>query len=329
MSLLDFVDSWCHIVAKHSGKCLDVAGKSTKNSANVEQYSVCNGDNQKWKLEAAGDGFWYIIAKHSGKCLDVAGKSVKNSANVEQYRPCNGDNQKWRFQAAEDGFWYIIAKHSDKCLDVAGKSVKNCANVQQYSLSSGHNQQWKLVKSEPRTDLPAAPVPPPPATSESTILPLPAGSKYHVFLSHDWGINNHNHTRVSALNDELKTLGLVTWFDEERLSGDSAKEMAEGIDDALMVVVCITKAYEIKVSGNGERGDRDNCYLEFSYVSNTKNGSHVIPVLMDGGMRDVKAWRGKLQMYVGGKLYIEYCDDVSMKATACAKSILDRVVKQL
>jgi len=39
------------LTAKHSGRCLDVAGVSTSNGANVQQWECHGGDNQKWKIE--------------------------------------------------------------------------------------------------------------------------------------------------------------------------------------------------------------------------------------------------------------------------------------
>ena len=38
------------ILAKHSGKCLDVAGKRLDNGTSVIQWSYQGGDNQKWYL---------------------------------------------------------------------------------------------------------------------------------------------------------------------------------------------------------------------------------------------------------------------------------------
>jgi predicted metal-dependent phosphotriesterase family hydrolase len=44
-------------------------------------------------------------------------------------------------------------------------------------------------------------------------------SQTDVFLSHDWGVNDANHKRVSRINDYLKANGIKTWFDEDRLGG--------------------------------------------------------------------------------------------------------------
>ena len=53
------------------------------------------------------------------------------------------------------------------------------------------------------------------------------------FLSHDWGrdeVGRKNHDRVSKVNDKLKEMGFITWFDQEQLSGDIMDQMAKGIE---------------------------------------------------------------------------------------------------
>jgi Ricin-type beta-trefoil lectin domain-like len=37
------------VIAKHSGKCLDIAGVSTADGANVQQWSCYGGNNQRWR----------------------------------------------------------------------------------------------------------------------------------------------------------------------------------------------------------------------------------------------------------------------------------------
>jgi len=84
------------VIAKHSGKCLDVKGLSTADGANVQQWSCTGGNNQRWKLVSMGDGYNELVAKHSGKCLDVAGVSTADGANVYQWHCTGGNNQRWK-----------------------------------------------------------------------------------------------------------------------------------------------------------------------------------------------------------------------------------------
>jgi hypothetical protein len=39
------------LTARHSGKCLDVAGASQANSTNIIQYDCHRGFNQQWRLK--------------------------------------------------------------------------------------------------------------------------------------------------------------------------------------------------------------------------------------------------------------------------------------
>ena len=87
---------YCSIIAKHSGKCLDISGIDTDNGADVIQWDWWGGDNQKWKFEHVGEGYFKIIAKHSGKYLDVSRIDLENGANIIQWDWLGGDNQKWR-----------------------------------------------------------------------------------------------------------------------------------------------------------------------------------------------------------------------------------------
>ncbi len=135
------------IRAKHSGKLLEVAGVSSENGANVQQWGNWGGDNQQWKFENAGDGYYFIKAKHSGKVLDVSGKpNPGDGANVHQWAFHGETNQQWKLEIADDGHYYFKARHSGKVLDVSGFSTENSANVHQWSLHGGDNQKWKLEK---------------------------------------------------------------------------------------------------------------------------------------------------------------------------------------
>jgi hypothetical protein len=106
--LTDAGNGTYYIHARHSGKCLDVAGGTgaTGDGANVQQWT-CLGPaqtNQRWYLTTTGNGTYSIRAVHSNKCLDVAGGTgaTGDGINVQQWT-CLGPaqtNQRWYFQAA-------------------------------------------------------------------------------------------------------------------------------------------------------------------------------------------------------------------------------------
>ena len=129
------------IVAKHSGKCLDVEGARPDNGTNVQQWACGGGPNQRWRLVDKGGGYYEIVAVHSGKCLDVARGSLDDGANVIQWQCHGGDNQLWRIERVGDAY-RIIVKHSGKALDVEGAKPQDGANVQVWRYGGGPNQLW-------------------------------------------------------------------------------------------------------------------------------------------------------------------------------------------
>jgi hypothetical protein len=137
-------DKYYHIVAKNSGKCLDVAGAGMGNSDNVQQWECHDGRNQLWKLTLKGGDYYLVTAGHSGKCLDVSGISKASGANVFQWDCHGGDNQLWQMIPQGGDFYLLVAKHSGKCLDVSSVSNANGANIQQWDCHYGDNQLWKL-----------------------------------------------------------------------------------------------------------------------------------------------------------------------------------------
>jgi tetratricopeptide (TPR) repeat protein len=138
-------NEWYAIIAKQSGKCLDVSSISKEKGANIIQYDYWGGDNQQWKLEPVKDGYSRIIAKHSNKCLDVGGMSMESGANIIQYDYWDGDNQQWKLEPVKDGYFRIIAKHSGKCLDAGGRRKdKSATYIRQWNCAGRDNQLWKL-----------------------------------------------------------------------------------------------------------------------------------------------------------------------------------------
>jgi hypothetical protein len=132
------------IVARHSGKCLDVAWASTAHAANVLQGTCWGGTNQQWTARPVGGGYYEIVARHSGKCLDVAWASTAHAADVIQGTCSGGTNQHWRFVPTDSGHYEIVAEHSGMCLDVAWADTGHGADVIQATCVGGTNQQWRF-----------------------------------------------------------------------------------------------------------------------------------------------------------------------------------------
>ena len=83
-----------------TGKVLDAAiGTGIdggNNGANIQQWAYHGGDNQKWTLQMAGDGYFYIRSKlDTNLVLDLLYGSTDNGANIQLCSFHGGDNQQW------------------------------------------------------------------------------------------------------------------------------------------------------------------------------------------------------------------------------------------
>ncbi|MGW2643043.1 RICIN domain-containing protein [Streptomyces sp. NPDC001348] len=132
-----------NLVARHSGRCVDVSDNSAADSAVILQYDCNGGLNQQWRLTDVGGGYVQIVAEHSGKCLDVSNASTADGAYVNQYKCTTGTNQQWLFQDQGNGYYHLVARHSGKCLDVKDASAANGARLIQWPCGTGTNQQFQ------------------------------------------------------------------------------------------------------------------------------------------------------------------------------------------
>jgi len=142
------------------------------------------------------------------------------------------------------------------------------------------------------------------------ISPQAAGAKFDVFLSHDWGQDGEaraTHPRVSTVNSYLKSMGIRTWFDEERMQGNVLDRMCTGIDDSECVVVFVTQNYVDKVGG--VNGPQDNCKKEFEYAERTKGADKLISVVFEPSVKKTSLWRGGVGMVLGSRLFKDLSAD--------------------
>ena len=127
-----------------------------------------------------------------------------------------------------------------------------------------------------------------------------------VFLSHDWGEDGKtNHERVSKINEALKKLGYVTWFDGDRMVGNVRERIANGIENTKCFIAFLTKRYYNKVIFGS---NTDNCRTEFDYASNAV--SCIVAVVLDASMKDSKEWKGNIGLTLRKNLYIDMSGDI-------------------
>ena len=154
------------LLARHSGKALDVSGSGTASGTRVQQWSPNGSPAQQWQIEAVGGGYYRLTAQCSGKALDVRGNTNNNGEVVHQWDYFGQANQQWAIEPTTGGYYRLLARHSGKCLHVVGISVAEGAAVQQWDYVGGNNQQWKI---EPATAAARA------AGASLRLFPNPAG----------------------------------------------------------------------------------------------------------------------------------------------------------
>ncbi|KKD06969.1 family 43 glycosylhydrolase [Streptomyces sp. WM6386] len=129
---------------RNSGKCLDVAGSSTADGANVQQYTCNGGNNQKWRVEDQGDDTSRLVNVATGKVLDTADCSSADGADLRQWSWLNNTCQKFRFVATDNSWVRIVNQATGKVADVSNCSTADAADVRQWTWLNNNCQQWKL-----------------------------------------------------------------------------------------------------------------------------------------------------------------------------------------
>jgi len=133
----------------HSGKCLNVSGASTANSAKIVQYGcAATATNDKFKLVPKGNRTYWIQGVGSGKCLNVAGNSTANGAAIIQYSCTTSLNTLWLIdEVLEKPTIRIVSASSGRCLNVPQASTADNVGLIQYgctNLENAPNEQFYL-----------------------------------------------------------------------------------------------------------------------------------------------------------------------------------------
>ena len=130
--------TYWRILSNNSGKCLDVAGASLADGANIQQYTCNGGGNQAWQITADSTGFVEIRSKLSNKCVDVAGVSTADNANIQQYTCNYGPNQRF--------FWSNFVARHVQVVDVADSSGNSRTTETNDAISAHVNRANAIYK---------------------------------------------------------------------------------------------------------------------------------------------------------------------------------------
>lgn len=118
-------------------------------------------------------------------------------------------------------------------------------------------------------------------------------NKGHLFISYCWKEKEF----VAKLREGLKKEGVEVWIDVERITGSIYDAMAQAVQNAAVVLICVSKGYKQSC----------NCQLEAEYTFQMRK--EMIPIMVEKGYRP-DGWLGLL---VGAKLYIDFCGEYSFQ----------------
>ena len=103
-----------YIRQQRSGKYIDTQQGDTTYS-NIQQYTFNGSDDQKWKVEDAGEGYIKLVSQSGtkSKLLDVLNGWSADGTNIQLYPDHGHDAQKFKLKAVEGGGYQLLAKCSN------------------------------------------------------------------------------------------------------------------------------------------------------------------------------------------------------------------------
>ena len=111
-------------------------------------------------------------------------------------------------------------------------------------------------------------------------------SMNHVMISYQWD----NQEVLTEVKNRLQESGYRVWMDLEQMGGSTLEAMAKAVENASVVLVCVSQRYK----------ESPNCRSEAEYAYQLRKD--IIPLMMQ---RKYKA-DGWLGMIVGTKLWIDF-----------------------
>ncbi|XP_070552153.1 protein lin-41-like [Ptychodera flava] len=111
----------------------------------------------------------------------------------------------------------------------------------------------------------------------------------HIMISYNWD----HQKEVLRIKQALDERGYQIWFDLDKMAGDIYESMAEAVQGASVVLLCVTEAY--KKSENGMR--------EAKFAADQKK--KIIPLKLEKGVQ-FDDWVGPI---TAGKLWFDFSDE--------------------
>ena len=128
---------------------LDVQGWSKSNGAPLQLWDSTDGENQTFRIQKQGNGFYSITSAWSGKSLDVDSGCVMPGSKIQQWAFSeDNSNQKWAIYANEGGSFTLRNVASGLYLTLDGNRAGNGSTVVG-SLANGlENQRWLIAQTK-------------------------------------------------------------------------------------------------------------------------------------------------------------------------------------
>ena len=112
--------------------------------------------------------------------------------------------------------------------------------------------------------------------------------KYDIMISYCWAQKPLCH----QINDRLETDGYKVWLDRDEMHGSIIERMAEAIEQAKFVLICMSSNYKNSI----------NCKAEAEYAFNRK--SNIVPLIVEPQYK-ADGWLGFM---AGSKIYVDFAD---------------------
>jgi GH43 family beta-xylosidase len=133
------------LVNRNSGKCLEVAGSSTADGGNIQQWACNIGNNQRWRIEDLGDDTNRLVNVGSGRVMDVANCGTGDGVDIRQWAWLNNGCQRFRIIMSASGGWVrLVNANSGRVADVANCGTADGTDVRQWTSLNNACQQWQL-----------------------------------------------------------------------------------------------------------------------------------------------------------------------------------------
>ncbi|QNH61234.1 RICIN domain-containing protein [Hymenobacter sediminicola] len=200
-------NAWYGIVARSSGRSLDVSKGSQEAGAAAVQWEFHHPNSQQWRFVriTPGGEYYRIEARHSGKCLTVD-KPDENAPVVQ--RPWSGSfYQQWKLvPGGPAGSVQLVVRGNEKCAAIANSDKFNGTAIVMQRPQNRATQQWRLFQLRLNVD-PAQPGfgTPEPLTAVNT-----NGNELHPVLAPDGNTLYLSRTRFAG-NTEGNTESGDVW----------------------------------------------------------------------------------------------------------------------